>query len=59
MHTFSEGPTSGQFNSESEINKNKQPIQGFSAVINSDRKIDFTFYQITDLVRKITLLMLC
>lgn len=35
LHTFSEGPTSGQFNLEGEINKNKQPIQGFSAVINT------------------------
>lgn len=43
MHTFSEGPTSGQFNSEGEINKNKQPIQGFSAVINSGQENRFYF----------------
>lgn len=43
MHTFSDGPTSGQFNREGEINKNKQPIQGFSAVINAGHENRFYF----------------
>lgn len=43
MHTFLDGPTSGQFNSEGEINKDKQPIQGFSAVINAGQENRFYF----------------
>lgn len=43
LHTFSEGPTSGQFNQEGEINKNKQPIQGFSAVIKTGQENRFYF----------------
>jgi hypothetical protein len=43
MHTFINGPTSGQLNREGEIYKNKQPIQGFSAVIKAEPENSFYF----------------
>jgi len=43
MHTFANGPTSGQLNHEGEIYKNKQPIQGFSAVIKAETENGFYF----------------
>ena len=43
MHTYAEGPTSGQFNHESGVNKNKQPIQGFSATIKAEQENVFYF----------------
>jgi hypothetical protein len=43
MHTYAEGPTSGQFNYGAEVAKNKQIVQGFSAILQSSQKDEFYF----------------
>lgn len=43
MHTYASGPTAGQFNHQATIDKNKQPVQGFSAVLNGEDAHHFYF----------------
>lgn len=43
MHTYAEGATSGQFNYGAEVAKNKQIVQGFSAILQSRQKDEFYF----------------
>ncbi|MGZ8270816.1 MAG: esterase-like activity of phytase family protein, partial [Methylophilus sp.] len=43
MHTYAEGVTSGQFNDGADIAKNKQIVQGFSAVLQVKQKNEFYF----------------
>ncbi len=43
MHTYAQGPTAGQFNYGGDVSKNKQVVQGFSAVLQSDAENHFYF----------------
>jgi len=43
QHTYAEGPSTGQFNFDVEVVKNKQVVQGFSAVLNTNTKNRFYF----------------
>ncbi len=43
MHTFAQGPTSGQFNFGADVSGNQQVVQGFSAVLQADAENHFYF----------------
>ncbi|MES2547484.1 MAG: esterase-like activity of phytase family protein [Pseudomonadota bacterium] len=43
LHIYAEGPTEGRFNFGADVSSNKQVVQGFSAVLQSDAEDNFYF----------------